>query len=248
MSRLAIEIVPREYEQMEKELTYIRDNNSLIDTVNIPDLLKFKIRSWEASAFSQKILPKSIPHLRAIDFNLKEELPFLSYLREHNINEVLVVKGDPPQDMAHKIYNTTSIQLIKLLKQEMPELKVYAAIDQYRASIKDELSFCYRKLEAGADGFFSQPFFDKRLLEIYSENLSETELFWGLSPVTTEKSQLYWESKNNVVFPAGFEPTLEWNINFAKEVMSYCKANGYHIYFMPIRVNIEKYIGGIFNS
>jgi methylenetetrahydrofolate reductase (NADPH) len=43
-----------------------------------------------------------------------------------------------------------------------------------------------------------------------------------------------------VVFPAGFEPTLEWNTDFAKHVFEYV-SDGY-IYIMPIRMNLDHYL------
>ena len=65
-----------------------------------------------------------------------------------------------------------------------------------------------RKLQAGAVGFFTQPFFDMRFLEMYADMLSGLNIYWGVSPIMSARSQSYWELKNNVVFPHSFEPTI----------------------------------------
>lgn len=102
-----------------------------------------------------------------------------------------------------------------------------------------------RKIQAGADGFFTQPFFDLRFLEIYAELLEGKEVYWGVSPVLSDKSVNYWETKNNVVFPKNFAPTLEWNIDFAQKVLEFVTRTNSNIYFMPIRTKLADYLSGI---
>ncbi|MPN29319.1 hypothetical protein SDC9_176771 [bioreactor metagenome] len=168
------------------------------------------------------------------------------YLIANQIQEVLEITGDPPQDMRWKIYPTTSIDVIRKFKAEIPGIKVYAGIDQYRESMRKEADYIKRKIQAGADGFFTQPFFDLRLMEIYTEILQGQEVYWGISPVTSEKSLHYWETKNNVVFPASFQPNLEWNIAFARQALDFTRQTQANIYFMPIRTNVDQYLQGIF--
>ena len=91
-----------------------------------------------------------------------------------------------------------------------------------------------RKLQAGASGFFTQPFFDQRLLEIYGDLLEGLEVYWGVSPVMSARSQSYWELKNNVVFPRSFRPELEWSIHFARQVREFADRRGDSIYLMAI--------------
>jgi methylenetetrahydrofolate reductase (NADPH) len=103
-----------------------------------------------------------------------------------------------------------------------------------------------QKIEAGATGFFSQPFFDLRLLEIYSEYLEGYDVYWGVSPVTGERSKLYWETRNRAIFPKSFAPTLEWNVRFGQEVMNFCRNNSFNLYLMPINVNLTNYLKKLF--
>ncbi|PJZ83246.1 methylenetetrahydrofolate reductase [Leptospira harrisiae] len=246
MSKILLEVVPRDTETLLYEVNYVKNTFSQISGINIPDLLRFETRSWFAAASIQNIFPNAIPHLRAIDFHLDHCDHIIEFLQKNNIPSVLVIKGDPPTDMSQKVYTTTSIKLIKKLKKEMSSLKVYAAIDQYRSGIKDEFDYIEMKIDAGADGFLTQPFFDLRLIQIFTEKLQGMEVYIGISPVITEKSQSYWESRNRAYFPKDFKPNMDWNVKFAKEVIQYCSKNDLNTYLMPIRLSLETYLSGIF--
>lgn len=147
--------------------------------------------------------------------------------------------------MMHEIYPTNSVDVIWKFRKEMPEVKVYAGIDQYRGSMAQELYRIKRKLQAGAAGFFTQPFFDIRYLSVYADMLQGLEVYWGISPVMSARSQSYWERKNHVVFPHAFEPTLDWSIGFAKEVMDFAEREDANVYLMPIKTNLEAYLAGV---
>lgn len=245
MKRISVELVPRDEDSLRQELSLLAKFKDKVDVVNIPDLLRFPIRSWQGAAIAQESFPASMPHIRAMDVDLDKELTMKAYLREHNIREVLVIEGDPPQDMMHEVYPTNSVDVIWKFRKEMPEVKVYAGIDQYRGSMAQELYRIKRKLQAGAAGFFTQPFFDMRYLEVYADMLQGLEVYWGVSPVMSARSQSYWERKNNVVFPHAFEPTLKWSVDFAKKVMAYAEREKANVYLMPIKTNLEAYLAGV---
>ena len=245
MSTLSIELVPRDRESLQHELQLIRTHFPTIETINIPDLLKFPLRSWDACRQAKALFPHAIPHLRAIDFDLRQPFPLVEDFLRNELDTVLVIAGDQPQDMSRRVYRTSSIELIRALKATMPTLKVYAGIDPYRTGIKTELDYVKRKIDAGADGFFTQPFFDLRLMEIYCDLLAGLEVFWGISPVMSERSKDYWDNLNNAIFPPDFEPTLEWNRQLAKQAMGFARETRSNIYFMPIRINLVEYLEGI---
>ncbi len=52
-------------------------------------------------------------------------------------------------------------------------MTIYAGLDPYRDSLQSELNYTNEKLEAGADGLFTQPFFDLRWMEIYADHLPQ---------------------------------------------------------------------------
>ncbi len=245
MGRISIELVPRDEESLTRELHLARESFPSVDTINIPDLLKFGVRSWEGCRKAKAYFSHAIPHLRAIDFDLNKPFPLKEMLLQSGIEEVLVIAGDRPQDMSRRVFRTSSVDLIRAIKEQVPELKVFAGIDQYRSGIKAELDYVEEKLEAGADGFFTQPFFDLRLMQIYHDLLKGLEVYWGASPVTSLRSKDYWENLNKAVFPPDFEPTLAWNRRFAREALEFCDKTGSCIYYMPIRVDLVDYLSGI---
>jgi methylenetetrahydrofolate reductase (NADPH) len=187
----------------------------------------------------------AIPHFRAVDVNLSEPLQMASFLKENNFKEIIVISGDIPQDMSRKMYPSSVLEVIKKFKREIPGIKVYAAFDPYRQGIYEELNYAHAKRDAGADGFFTQPFFDIRLFDIYSELLKSYEVFWGVSPVLSMSSKNYWETRNKAIFPENFSPTLEWNREFAKTILSRITSINGNAYFMPIKSSVLDCFSGI---
>ncbi len=246
MKRVSVELVPRDKASLQENLELLQPYQAKIDVINIPDLLRFPLHSWEGAAEAQAYFPNVMPHIRAMDINLDEELPMKAYLREHNIREVLVIEGDPPQDMTHEVYPTQSTDVIRKFRAEMPEVRVYAGIDQYRGSMCHELYRIRRKTQAGAVGFFTQPFYDMRFLAMYEDMLRGLDVYWGISPVMNARSKGYWERKNNVIFPREFEATLEWSIEISKRIMEFADKTDGSVYFMPIRTNVAAYLQGVF--
>jgi methylenetetrahydrofolate reductase (NADPH) len=243
-----LELVPRSYESLTGEAEFVQKNIKGIDTLNIPDLLKFPIRSWEACGAVSNTQLRTIPHIRAMDYDNNREFPHADYFIKNNMNEMLVIQGDFFPESDKPIFHTSSLDLIKKIKNEMKDIKIYAALDPYRCEIKKEMDYMKAKIDAGVQGFFSQPFFDLRLLEIYAETLQGFSVFWGISPVLTQKSREYWESRNRAYFPRSFEPSLEWNIDFAKKAIRFCKDHNFNLYMMPIRVDLKQYLLKVFEK
>ena len=245
LTRVSIELVARSRSGLLAELEAVCQQISQLQTVNIPDLLRYKTRSWEGCALARQHVPEAIPHIRAIDINPKAPLGMAEFLREHRINEVLVIEGDAPADMSARTYDVTSLDIIRKFKREMPEMTIWAGLDPYRQSFARERDYAEAKLEAGAIGFFTQPFFDRRLMELWAELLPPCQVFWGATSVTSERSLSYWQNRNKAVFPRSFTPTLEHNREWAREVLAFAQQAGGHAYFMPIRESAAQYLGGI---
>ncbi|MDR2847656.1 MAG: methylenetetrahydrofolate reductase [Bacteroidales bacterium] len=248
MIDISLELVPQDEGYIRRQTAFIEQNIPQINYINFPDLMRFEVRAWEACRMIHSSPLTKIAHIRAIDFDPHKAFPHTDFFRENSIDKVLVIEGDKPQDMKRRIYPTSSIDFIRKLRQEMPELKIYAGFDPYRNNIRFEMEYLMQKIAAGADGFFSQPFFDLRLLEIYAEYLSGIDVFWGISPVVSEKSRAYWETRNSAIFPKAFVPTIEWNINFGKQVLDFCRRQQFNLYLMPIRIDLEAYLKGLFDT
>ncbi|AOX15784.1 methylenetetrahydrofolate reductase [Kozakia baliensis] len=240
MSRIAVELVPRDNETLLRDFEVVRETAPEVSAINLPDLLRMPVRSWEGAATLRAAGPLPIiPHVRAIDIAPGAPLPGAE---DEGLREVLIIAGDPPPDETHRVYPNTSEEIIARYRREAPHLTVYGAFDPYRRAPYQELEALQRKRDAGASGFFTQPLFDRRLLELSASWLEKDTVFWGVSPVIGPKSRAYWERVNHVVFPSDFEPTLDANIAFAREVLQFARARNDNAYLMPLRVDLAKYL------
>lgn len=242
--RISIELVPRNETDLRAQLAEVA-RFPRVDTVNIPDIIRFPLRSWQSCGVARETVPRVIPHLRAIDVDVQRPLAAAAQLECDGVEEALVVAGDVPADMSQQVYATGSLELIRKMRSEHPDIKLYAAFDPYRQGFQAERTYAIQKLDAGAKGLFTQPFFDVRLMEVIAEQLAGIEVFWGVTSVLSRRSQRYWQTRNRAVFPADFEPTLEWNRRLARDALEFVRQQGGNIYFMPIRASIGDYLDGI---
>ena len=245
MGRISLELVPRSKESFTEELSTVRRDFPCIDTLNIPDILKFDMRIPEACEVAVPLFNNVIPHLRAVAINKEEPFSLKEFFQKNNIDEVLVILGDNPENISTSENPCDSIDLIRKIKREMPDMRVYAGVDQWRTTFEEEMEYVYRKIEAGADGFFTQPFFDTERIEKWAEALKDVHVFWGLAPVVRESSKHYWEEKNQVIFPDNFKCTMDWNQKLAKDALHMTNTEKDHIYFCPITVDFVEYLKGI---
>lgn len=239
MTRISIELIPRDEQSLFTDTLTVKQYFPVADTINIPDLMRFPLRSWHAYKVTCPLYPNTIPHIRAIDINPDLPLPGHDI---QNLTEILIIQGDPPSDFNKRTYPNTTESILNRYRQELPHLTLYAAFDPYRCSPKQELEHIHSKEEAGATGFFTQPIFDEKMLELCMDWLSGKDIFWGISPVIGPKSRSYWEITNHVVFPHHFEPTLEANITFAKRALKRIQEVNNNAYLMPLRIKLENYL------
>jgi methylenetetrahydrofolate reductase (NADPH) len=210
---------------------------------NIPDILRMPLRSWQACVIVKRYFRRVVPHLRAIDFCLTKPSAIEEAIG--SFDEVLIISGDTPRDFSRITYPTTSVDLIAFVKRRFPHIRVYAGVDAYRRGPRAELDYLKRKIEAGADAFFTQPFFCLHLLDAYISMLSAYDVFWGISPVLSEKSRSYWEATNQAVFASDYQHTMEYNQSFARSFLDRLSGDRSHVYFMPIRTDTVMYLEGI---
>jgi len=240
--KFSFEIVPRTHEAFEEQYNFVSTLGETISMINVPDIQRFDIRSWETGIKIDRKKHQFIPHFRASDFSLKSGHIF-QIIEENELDHVLLVSGDPPEGIKKEIYNTSVLDLIRVVKRRFPKITVHAGFDSHRSGVQDECNYVQRKIDVGASSFFSQPFYDLRMVEIYTEQLQDVELFIGLSPITTKPSMNYWKVKNKVQFPQHFETEYNWNIDFSNKTIAMAKERDFNIYFMPIRINLIDYFG-----
>ncbi|ANA12794.1 methylenetetrahydrofolate reductase [Acetobacter oryzifermentans] len=245
LSRLSVELIPRSAEALAADVATVKTTFPAADTLNIPDLMRFPLRSWDAAALVRPQFRNVIPHIRAIDIAPDAPLPGAD---QSGLEEILVVHGDPPADLSHRTYPNSTESIIRRYRREAPHLKVYAAFDPYRRAPWKELEDVARKKEAGAIGFFTQPVFDLKLFDLCREWMQGECVFWGLSPVIGPKSRSYWETTNHIVFPRDFSPTLEANILFAQTVLKELAQEKGKAYLMPVRIKLEQYLPALLDA
>lgn len=246
MRTISIELVPRSVEALEEECQAIKAKFPSLEVANIPDILRMPLRSWDACRIAKRYFQRVIPHLRAIDFSLTKAADIEQAVA--GFDEVLIISGDPPRDFSRLTYPTTSVELIAFLRQRFPHLRIYAGVDPYRNGPRAELDYLKRKHDAGADAFFTQPFFCLHLLDAYASMLSGYNVFWGISPVLSDKSRSYWETTNQAIFAADYQHTMEFNQSFARDFLKRLSGDQSHAYFMPVRTNPVAYLEGIFDT
>ena len=231
---ISIELVPRSIDGLLRDAR-LAATFPHITHVNIPDLPRFPVRSTEATAllraeFGDRFV--YVPHIPVVRLNTL-----------HHQDVPLVVQGDIPDSFQERI-SGTSLELIGRL---CPHYRVMAVIDQYRSGPLAEISYVNDKIIAGTAGFFTQPFFSVSHAAYWAELLPDgVDVFYGISPVTTEGSRSYWKDKNRVVFPRDFSLSIEWNITHAREMLGWVRSVGQSAYLMPIRISLAEYLSGIF--
>lgn len=243
---ILVELVPRDLRSVTEDAQKILNEYPQVTGINVPDVLRLTNRSWQvAEHFMMKGIDV-VPHIRSIDHSLETTVEQISSLTNKGLKKVLIVTGDPPQSLSVETHPITPMMVIEELKTKHPNLKVYCGLDPYRQSFREELAYCQQKIKAGADGFFTQPFFDPELARIYIEQLESVELFIGISPVTSEGSYNYWITRNNAIFPKNFGLSLEENCELSRRIISTATAYGKNSYLMPIKVDPHAYLNRLF--
>ncbi|KEF34987.1 methylenetetrahydrofolate reductase [Deinococcus sp. RL] len=244
-TRISVELVPRSRSGLRAELEAVARHLPDVDTVNVVDLTRYSTRSWQGCALARPRY-RAIPHIRAVDLDPDRPLAMADALAAHGLDEVLIITGDAPADMSARVYDVDAVRAIRRFRRELPHVRVYAGLDPYRQSLARERDYLLRKLDAGACGFFTQPFFDLRLLAAYADLIPpEAEVWWGATTVLTPASLNYWRARNHAVFPRSFQPTLEWNRAFAADLLTFARERGQHAYFMPVKTEVRAYLEGI---
>jgi len=239
--KISFEIVPRTPQAFDDQYRFALSLGESISMINVPDIQRFDIRSWDTAKKINRNVHQFVPHFRATDFSLESGKLF-EIIEENELDHVLLVSGDPPEGM-RKVHNTNVLDLISAVHKRFPKITIHAGFDPHRSGLQDECDYVFRKVDAGASSFFSQPFYDTRLIEIYAEHLQGIDTFIGLSPITTTASKNYWEDKNKVKFPNAFKAEYDWNINFSNQVIAMARDMDFNIYFMPIRIDLESFFG-----
>lgn len=241
---LSIELVPRALDQLLDQAEQVAAEFADISWLNIPDIKRLPVRSHEAAVAAVHLPLRVVPHVRARDRSVHESVELLLSLEQAGVQEALIVTGDR-FDMDPKTPHPTAVDVLRLASRELKTMRLWAAFDPYRGELHTELEYAWTKLEAGAKGLFTQPFFDLRFAEKCLARLEGVDTFLGITPVTSEKSARYWERENRVVFPPGFDATLQGCVRLTVELLELVQGYGQRAYLMPITVEPLTYLRAV---
>ena len=66
MKRISIELVPRDEAALRESLAVVKQHAAHADVINIPDLLRLPMRSYEGAAVAKEYFKAAMPHLQPI--------------------------------------------------------------------------------------------------------------------------------------------------------------------------------------
>jgi methylenetetrahydrofolate reductase (NADPH) len=110
--RVSVELIPRNEHELRTDALAAMP---MVNVFNVPDLVRFQLRSWDACAIVRDVMPAFIPHTRAIDFAPAGALPVVDKIIAAGLAKVLVVRGDSPHDLSQRTYPNTSEDIIHRL-------------------------------------------------------------------------------------------------------------------------------------
>ncbi|HSQ42403.1 MAG TPA: methylenetetrahydrofolate reductase [Fibrobacteraceae bacterium] len=240
-NQIALELVPNSFDGLLQESALAKVYPQ-IQAINIPEMRSKEIKGHHAAEALLKAGYNPIPHFRTIDRTYAQLESLIAPLIPLGLQSVLLISGDPINSPEFHASDLTPLNAIPRLKQAFPGLRIYTGFDPYRQSFQSELEYCMRKLEAGSDGFYTQPFFSEFFLQVWLEQLQHTEVWVGVSPVTTPSFKGYWEKTNHVPFPPDFDLSMEGNCQNERTLLQIARQYAQKAYLMPITVSVEKYL------
>jgi methionine synthase / methylenetetrahydrofolate reductase(NADPH) len=150
---------------------------------------------------------RPLVHITCRDRNLIGLQSHLMGLHTHGIRELLAVTGDPASvgdfPGASSVYDVTSFELIKLIKQfnqglsltgkELGEKTSFSAGAAFNPNIRlidKAVERLEKKIEYGADYFISQPVFsEEKLIETYEATKHiDKPIYIGIMPLTSSQN------------------------------------------------------------
>ncbi len=121
--RISLELVPRGVEGVLADARAAIAAMPGLGAFNVPDLVRFPLRSWEACAVLRAVCPRTIPHLRPSDVSSEGMAALAVTIAAAGLTEVLVVRGDAAPE-GRVTHPTSSETLIRDLKRALPGHRV----------------------------------------------------------------------------------------------------------------------------
>ena len=262
---IAVELAPPADADDEKllEAAHILQKSD-VDVLTFPDSPSGRTRI-DSVLMAEKVRHETgmcvMPHICCRDKNAIAMRSLFLGAHINDINNMLIITGDPVPSMVREtvkaVFNFDSVGLMNIAKDMNEEsfadspLVYGGAINQGRRNLDIEIKRVKRKMEAGAQFFFTQPVFCKEDAEKVRKIKEETgaRILCGIMPLISRRNALFM--KNEI---AGIAVTDELiarypekgtreegeavGVAIAREVMDYTKdfVDGYYFSFPFNRV------------
>lgn len=230
-----------------------------VDVLTFPDSPSGRTRI-DSVLMAEKVRRETgmcvMPHICCRDKNAIAMRSLFLGAHINNINNMLIITGDPVPSMVREtvkaVFNFDSVGLMNIAKDMNEEsftdspLVYGGAINQGRRNLEVEIKRVQRKMEAGAQFFFTQPVFSKEAADRVRRIKEETgaRILCGIMPLISRRNAMFM--KNEI---AGIAVTEELiarypenatreegeavGVAIAREVMEYTHdfADGYYFSF-----------------
>lgn len=162
-----------------------------------------------------------LTHLTSVGASSEKLDAFLKSLREANIENVLALRGDPPQGQADFDFNSQEFKhatdVIEFIGKRYPEMCVggaaYPESHPESPSIQSDLDMVDLKVKKGAQFLVTQLFFDNRLYFDYVNRLqsmgADVPVIPGVLPIMSLKSAKFILGLCGAAIPGKFLSALE---------------------------------------
>jgi len=162
-----------------------------------------------------------ITHLTSVGASAEKLDKFLQSLRDADIQNVLALRGDPPQGQADFNFNAQEFKhatdVIEFIGSRYPEMCVggaaYPEPHPESPSIQSDLDMVNLKVQKGAEFLVTQLFFDNRLYFDYVGRLklmgSDVPVIPGVLPIMSLRSAKFILGLCGAAIPGKFLSALE---------------------------------------
>lgn len=257
---IAVELAPPVNEKDDKIMEAANIlTKSGVDVVTFPDSPSGRTRI-DSVLMAEKVRRETglnvMPHICCRDKNaIAMRSVFLGAVI-NDINNFLIITGDPVPTMARQsvkaVFNFDSVGLMNIARDMNDELLTNhqltygGAINQGRKNLDVEIKRVIKKMEAGAEFFFTQPIFSKEDANRIKKIKEETgaRILCGIMPLISRKNALFMKNEiaginisDEIVNRYPENGTKEENeavgINVAKEMISCVESytDGYYFSF-----------------
>ena len=203
---IAVELDPPADSNIEKFMEGARKLKQMgVDAVTIADCPVARVRvdsSLLAAKLHRELDLDPIPHMTCRDRNINATKALLLGLSVEQVQNVLVVTGDPvpsaAKDEVKAVFSFNSVVLADYIRQLSEDglcspFSVYGALNVNAKNFDAELRKAVRKQNAGVCAFLTQPVYTERAFENLKKayDTLDAKILGGIIPIVSHRNALF---------------------------------------------------------